>query len=174
MANREACELWIEQEVEIGLKEGKTPYKIGKELHEDIREIFHVKIPATTIKMRAERQKKDLVTNVTKQFKTTDNSESTEFKSREGTPRPNAGRPFKPFDFAKFRKDWAETSKELADLMSQSVGLDLNDTETQIGLMVIEAGYRAVSKKLHPDVGGSTEGMTTLNLVKEKLINALS
>ena len=32
MANREACELYIEQEIDEALKQGKKPYSIGKEL----------------------------------------------------------------------------------------------------------------------------------------------
>jgi hypothetical protein len=32
MANPEACELYIDQQIEEGLEEGKTPYSIGKEM----------------------------------------------------------------------------------------------------------------------------------------------
>jgi hypothetical protein len=48
MANREACEVYIDQEIETGLKEGKTPYSIGKELSTWIAKLFEVKINPDT------------------------------------------------------------------------------------------------------------------------------
>ncbi len=57
MANREACELWIEQEIESGLEEGKTPYSIGKELSAMVERVFETKIKPATLEKRAERFK---------------------------------------------------------------------------------------------------------------------
>ena len=57
MANREACELYIEQEIEEGLKQGKKPYSIGKELAAWIEKLFEVKINPETIRSRARRHK---------------------------------------------------------------------------------------------------------------------
>ena len=34
---------------------------------------------------------------------------------------------------------------------------------------LLESGYRAMAKKLHPDVGGSTKDMQLLNAVMDKL-----
>ena len=56
MANREACELYIEQQIEEALEEGKTPYSIGKEISSMIERIFETKIPARTLEQRARRQ----------------------------------------------------------------------------------------------------------------------
>jgi len=53
MANREACEVFIDQEIEHGLKDGKTPYSIGKELSSWIVKLFEVRIDPETIKSRA-------------------------------------------------------------------------------------------------------------------------
>lgn len=58
MALNEACQLWIEQEIEEGLKEGKKPYSIGKEISAAIEKLFEAKIPPDTIRKRAERQEK--------------------------------------------------------------------------------------------------------------------
>jgi hypothetical protein len=60
----EACQLYIEQQIEEGLQEGKTPYSIGKELALWRERTFAAKIPADTLKKRAQRAKEKLGTNV--------------------------------------------------------------------------------------------------------------
>lgn len=70
MANREACELYIEQEIEAGLEEGKTPYSIGQELSGWIAKLFETRIPPDTIKNRAARLKKKIDSNESKKSKT--------------------------------------------------------------------------------------------------------
>ena len=72
MANTEACQVFIEQQIKEGLDEGKTPYSIGQSLLKWLEKLFETKIKPTTIKKRAEREKakKDLVTNVTKPTET--------------------------------------------------------------------------------------------------------
>ena len=55
MANREACELYIEQEIKDGLEQGKKPYSIGKELSTWIEKLFEVSIKPATIEKRAQR-----------------------------------------------------------------------------------------------------------------------
>jgi len=52
---QEACQLYIEQEIDAGLEEGKTPYSIGKEIAGWIEKLFEVKVKPTTIEKRAER-----------------------------------------------------------------------------------------------------------------------
>lgn len=59
MALNEACQLWIEQEIETGLEDGKTPYAIGKEIAKDVSVVFEVRISPDTIRKRAERQQGD-------------------------------------------------------------------------------------------------------------------
>jgi hypothetical protein len=58
VALNEACQLWIEQEIDEGLKEGKKPYSIGKEISRAIEKLFEAKIPSETIRTRARRQQK--------------------------------------------------------------------------------------------------------------------
>ena len=140
---QEACELYVEQEIEAGLKEGKTPYSIGKEISDWIGKLFEVKVPPKTIESRAYRDQKKITSNEVNQFKTLDNKGSIEceqcgtlhgmavscpdcfhtnketlererklnFKSRESTPRPNAGRPTKhTFNETNENIDWAKWS----------------------------------------------------------------
>ena len=63
MANREACELYIEQQIEEALEEGKTPYLIGKEISTMIERIFETKIPPRTLESRAARKKAAVTSN---------------------------------------------------------------------------------------------------------------
>lgn len=65
MAHQEACQLFIEQEIEEGLKRGKSLYSIGKETAALVEKYFDSKIPDTIIRMRAFRIKQKSVTNVT-------------------------------------------------------------------------------------------------------------
>jgi hypothetical protein len=62
--NQEACQLFIEQEIQKGLDEGKTPYSIGKDLAVWIEKLFEASIPQETLERRADRAKKRLGTNV--------------------------------------------------------------------------------------------------------------
>lgn len=64
MAHSEACQLFIEQQIDEGLQEGKTPYSIGKDLAVWIEKLFEAKIPADTLKKRAQRAQEKLGTNV--------------------------------------------------------------------------------------------------------------
>ena len=66
MANREACELYIEQEIKAGLECGKKPYSIGKELSVWIEKMFEVHVKPGTLKEKARRQKIKMDTNVSK------------------------------------------------------------------------------------------------------------
>ena len=75
MANHEACELYIEQQIEEGLEEGKTPYSIGKELSDWVAKLFEVRISPKTLETRAYRQKS--TSNEVKKSKTVENTEDT-------------------------------------------------------------------------------------------------
>lgn len=110
MANREACELYIEQQIEEALEEGKTPYSIGKELSSMIERIFETKMPPKTLEKRAGRIKSKLPTNVGNDStalnncnKSKSNENQTKAKrqpAKDGTMRgghrKNAGRKPKP------------------------------------------------------------------------------
>ena len=55
MANKEVCEVFIEQQIEEGLEAGKKPYQIGKDLSAWVEKLFAAKIPVKTIASRATR-----------------------------------------------------------------------------------------------------------------------
>ena len=54
---QEACQLYLEQEIDDRLAEGKTPGKIGKELTKEIEKLFEARVKPATIKKRAQRRK---------------------------------------------------------------------------------------------------------------------
>lgn len=64
MTHNDACKLFIEQEIQEGLKQGKTPYAIGRELAAWIERLVETNIPARTLTKQAERTKQKLATNV--------------------------------------------------------------------------------------------------------------
>lgn len=64
MAHSEACDLFIEQQIEEGIENGKSTYRIGKELSLWVEKLFEAKIPANTLKQRARRIRDKLGTNV--------------------------------------------------------------------------------------------------------------
>lgn len=104
MANREACELYIEQEIKEKLAQGKKPWSIGKELSSWVEKLFEVTINPSTLEKRAERiSKQDITTNVVKKSQPVENI--TEYETPEiienrkpqgGGERGGAGRPLNP------------------------------------------------------------------------------
>jgi phage N-6-adenine-methyltransferase len=94
MANSEACQLFIEQQIEEGIIEGKTPYSIGKELSAWVEKLFKTKIRPNTLEVRAHRAKEKLLTNVSSQVTNGNVSGYTENQvlghggMREGSGRP--------------------------------------------------------------------------------------
>lgn len=99
MANKEACELYIEQEIKSALNEGKRPWTIGKELASWVEKLFEVTINPRTIERRAERL--DNTTNVVKKSNIVENpvsykpneSSLTHPPTGRGGIRDGAGRP---------------------------------------------------------------------------------
>ncbi len=61
LEKQEACQLFIEQEIERGLAEGKTKNSIGNELAEWVEELFSAQVKPKTIAKRAERFESNLV-----------------------------------------------------------------------------------------------------------------
>jgi coproporphyrinogen III oxidase-like Fe-S oxidoreductase len=72
-------------------------------------------------------------------------------------------------DIEAARLAWEEMLKNLL----KNTGVNLNEKEAALSKLIIEAGYRAVSKKIHPDVGGTHEDMVALNNAKDKLLTAI-
>ena len=50
LEKQEACQLYIEQEIESGLEKGQTPYQIGKEVAEWVQKLFEVAVKPKTVK----------------------------------------------------------------------------------------------------------------------------
>jgi hypothetical protein len=102
LAKQQACQLMIEQEIEEGLKAGKKPYSIGKELSQWAEKIFEAVINPRTIEQRARRIED--ATNVAKQsqpietiiFSTPEILENR--KPQGGGAREGAGRPHISFN----------------------------------------------------------------------------
>ncbi len=92
LAKQQACQLFIEQEIEKGLSSGKTTYAIGKEVAQWIQKLFEVKVKPVTIQRRAER----MVTNVTTDSTPGNDNEIEEIqeiKIEHGGARDGSGRP---------------------------------------------------------------------------------
>lgn len=97
LAKQQACQLFIEQEIEKGLNEGKTKYAIGHEIAAWIKKLFEADVKPHTIQMRAERMEDKLVTNVTTDSTPQDQTEIKEIQDepQHGGAREGAGRPTK-------------------------------------------------------------------------------
>jgi hypothetical protein len=97
MAHEEACQLYIEQQIEEGLAQGKNPHSIGKEVSVWVGKLFEAAILPRTIAQRARRQAaKEKVTNVTSPPTLETSPEIPEIQVPEhGGAREGAGRPQK-------------------------------------------------------------------------------
>lgn len=117
MANREACELYIEQEIKESLKAGKKPWTIGKELAAWVEKLFEVTIKPRTLAQRAYRQQD--FTNVKEKSNSginlitypVEENSVTHPPSLRGGARQNSGRPPKPmFNETNDSIEWAKWS----------------------------------------------------------------
>jgi hypothetical protein len=93
---QEACQVYIEQEIEEGLKQGKTPYSIGQDISTWVSKLFEVKLNPKTIEKRAERQRVKSPTSVVKKSEDDHSRRVGNFRSRAngtGGKREGAGRP---------------------------------------------------------------------------------
>jgi len=66
MANSEACELYIQQEIAEGLAVGKKPGEIGKEVSAWVMKVFEVHIPPRSIEQKARRKSATFVATLIK------------------------------------------------------------------------------------------------------------
>ncbi len=90
LAKQEACQLFIEQEIEEGLEKGKTAYLIGKEVAEWIQKVFQARIEPSTIEKRAQRIRTNVRSDITPQF---DKEIEGNQEIKWGGKRECAGRP---------------------------------------------------------------------------------
>lgn len=72
------------------------------------------------------------------------------------------------------RKSWEQAQNNYKNhgFNYQSLGVSggsFNSDETEMVRSIISAGFKQMSKKLHPDLGGDEDQMKLLNVVKEKL-----
>jgi hypothetical protein len=97
MANREACELYIEQEIKDSLAAGKKPWTIGKELSKWVEKLFEVTINPKTIASRATRvsSSEEKKSHPTETITNSTPSIIENRKSQGGGQREGAGRPKK-------------------------------------------------------------------------------
>jgi len=97
MAHHEACQLYIQQQIQEGLSEGKSPYSIGKELAAWVEKLFETNIPVKTLQTRAWREKRKNTSNEVNPL-TCDNFSETQEKPENQevklkSPLAGPGRP---------------------------------------------------------------------------------
>ena len=97
LAKQQACQLFIEQEIEKGLASGKTKYAIGQEIAEWLKKLFQADVKPHTIEQRAHRIEDQILTKVSTEATPEDDSENLPEKpesevlgvmEREIIPRP--------------------------------------------------------------------------------------
>ncbi len=99
MAHREACQLFIEQQIKEGLSEGKTAYSIGKELAAWVEKLFETSIPVKTLQSRAWRERRKNTSNEVNDITPSNYSEIAEKPENQEvkikSPLAGPGRPLK-------------------------------------------------------------------------------
>jgi hypothetical protein len=94
LAKQQTCQLFIEQEIEKGLAEGKSHRAIGKELAQEIKRIFLAVVNPETIRKRADRISGTFVPPDPTQQNDSNNSELEKLEiTTHGGMRKGAGRP---------------------------------------------------------------------------------
>lgn len=89
LAKQQACQPFIEQEIEKGLAEGKTKYAIGQEITDWLKKFLLLEYKPKTIAKRAER----IATNVATEPTTEDDSEKEEIQAKTAvTPEEDLGK----------------------------------------------------------------------------------
>lgn len=90
---QQACQLYIEQEIESGLADGKTKYAIGKEIAQWVEKLFGAKVKPGTIEKRAQRIGKRITDKSPElDLSTGNNTESESNQVSWGGKREGAGR----------------------------------------------------------------------------------
>jgi phage N-6-adenine-methyltransferase len=159
---QEACQLFIEQEIEAGLQKGKTPYSIGKELAGWVERLFDAKIKPRTIEQRARRT--ETATNVASAATSSNNKENQEKQtnqavmppSPENQHVPGPGRPLKfsvmP-DNTQFRtsgtgeNEWYTPGQYIEAARLAMGGIDLDPATSKHGQEQIKAAQYFTSEE---------------------------
>ena len=130
MANREACELYIEQEIKSGLESGKKPYSIGKELSVWIEKMFEVHVKPKTLEKKAERQNQKLTTNVVKKTES-DSINTTPVAQQQGSTNWQAINNRKDGEPSKKDRKRESTALGLAEVAIYQLSLIYDDDENR-------------------------------------------
>ena len=92
-ARGSACQLFIEQEIEKGLNEGKTKYVIGQEIADWLKEKLQIEYKAHTLAERARYVEKKIGRTLPSDSTPEDDSEKEKIQDDHGGAREGVGRP---------------------------------------------------------------------------------
>lgn len=146
LVKQEACQLFLEQEIDNGLEKGKTPYAIGRDLAQWVEKVFKARISPDTIRKKAERQK--IRTTVLNESTTENDSGNEENQVGHGGKRDGAGRPPKFIaipDKSKFRtaytgeNEWYTPLKYVEAAREVMRGIDLDPATSEYAQRRIKA-----------------------------------
>jgi hypothetical protein len=133
MANKEVCEVFIEQQIEEGLQEGKTPYSIAQELSAWVEKLFQAKIPEETVKSRAYRVQQRIGSNEPKPATPDPAKENEDIQDEKpidephhGGSRLGAGRP-RRYGTDKDWRSLVELMDQVKEICSRVEGLTVDD-----------------------------------------------
>ncbi|MBU4233282.1 MAG: hypothetical protein KJ822_06660 [Proteobacteria bacterium] len=150
MAHQEACQLFIEQEIEKGLAEGKKPYRIGKDLSAWVGKLFETSIPPETIRSRARFIKKrggEITTPPPTPTNSPEIQDNQVAEVKHGGKREGAGPPLKYEKVPEPPKPYS-CAKQMADLAIDHLGrIPEDDPKQKDGFQKV---IRWIDKKLHP------------------------
>ncbi len=85
LAKQEACQLFLEQEIEAGLQDGRTPYSIGKDLAKWVEKLFEAKISPRTIEQKARRRAENATSVASDSTPENDSENKENRREQDGT-----------------------------------------------------------------------------------------
>lgn len=85
---QEACQVYIEQEIDDRLKDGMKPGEISRELTKEVNKLFEATVKPATIKKRVQRAQSDVGTNVPTPTSPNETSDDSEVEIEETSVSP--------------------------------------------------------------------------------------
>ena len=184
----QACSLYIEQEIQAGLKDGKTPGKVAKEVKAAILKLFQADLAESGLKSRAQKAQKKIGPKSPNLKKSTVKSEASKKPVEpHGGARKGSGRKAKidipdlvePTDMQLDEVDMLKGyyDIDIAERCSKPVPADMDFTTALrvfeipgcigVSARVVKAIYIMLSKVHHPDTpGGNADRMMELNVAR--------